>query len=259
MCYRAPHLAVDFLSSSFSGSRGAARVLDVACGSGLVAMLMLELGFKHFVGVDGSQGMLDQAAKTGIYEELRLALLGAEPLPAKIGAFDVVIMVGALDPGFAPVSVVRELCQAAKPGGLVCMSRGDHSGPAGREYKKDLEAELQLMEEEDLEEVESSRTQTHQQIHEGPSSEARGDPAAAAGGVLPKWDCLSLQEAQPLKQRLNQRAEVAHGFRYENIIQYREMLWKNIVLCRLFCGCSLNLVYFECVYNFNLKCKMVEA
>lgn len=46
---------------------------------------MLELGFKHFVGVDGSQGMLDQAAKTGIYEELRLALLGAEPLPAKIG------------------------------------------------------------------------------------------------------------------------------------------------------------------------------
>lgn len=32
------------------------------------------------------------------------------------GAFDVVIMVGALDPGFAPVSVVRELCQAAKPG-----------------------------------------------------------------------------------------------------------------------------------------------
>nr|XP_040022036.1 methyltransferase-like protein 27 [Gasterosteus aculeatus aculeatus] len=150
MCYRAPHLAVDFLSSSFSGSRGAARVLDVACGSGLVAKLMLELGFKHFVGVDGSQGMLDQAAKTGIYEELRLALLGAEPLPAKIGAFDVVIMVGALDPGFAPVSVVRELCQAAKPGGLICMSRGDHRGPAGREYKKDLEAELQLMEEEDL-------------------------------------------------------------------------------------------------------------
>uniref|UniRef100_A0A8C2WRB1 Methyltransferase domain-containing protein n=1 Tax=Cyclopterus lumpus TaxID=8103 RepID=A0A8C2WRB1_CYCLU len=111
---------------------------------------MVELGFKHFVGVDGSQGMLDQAAKTGLYKELKLALLGTEPLPAQTGAFDVVIIVGALDPGFAPVSVVRELCHAAKPGGLVCMSRGDHRGAAGLDYKKDLERELQLMQEEGL-------------------------------------------------------------------------------------------------------------
>uniref|UniRef100_A0A8C2YZ55 Methyltransferase domain-containing protein n=1 Tax=Cyclopterus lumpus TaxID=8103 RepID=A0A8C2YZ55_CYCLU len=112
--------------------------------------MMVELGFKHFVGVDGSQGMLDQAAKTGLYKELKLALLGTEPLPAQTGAFDVVIIVGALDPGFAPVSVVRELCHAAKPGGLVCMSRGDHRGAAGLDYKKDLERELQLMQEEGL-------------------------------------------------------------------------------------------------------------
>lgn len=32
------------------------------------------------------------------------------------GVFDVVIIVGALDAGFVPVSVVRELCHAAKPG-----------------------------------------------------------------------------------------------------------------------------------------------
>ncbi|XP_034410324.1 methyltransferase-like protein 27 [Cyclopterus lumpus] len=150
MSYRAPHLGIDFLLDNFSGSRGAARVLDVACGSGWIAKLMVELGFKHFVGVDGSQGMLDQAAKTGLYKELKLALLGTEPLPAQTGAFDVVIIVGALDPGFAPVSVVRELCHAAKPGGLVCMSRGDHRGAAGLDYKKDLERELQLMQEEGL-------------------------------------------------------------------------------------------------------------
>ncbi|XP_075934612.1 methyltransferase-like protein 27 isoform X1 [Anarhichas minor] len=150
MSYRAPHLAVDFLSDNFPGSRGEARVLDVACGSGWIAKLMVELGFKHFVGVDGSQGMLDQAAKTGLYKELKLALLGTEPLPAPTGAFDVVIINGALDSGFAPVSVVRELCNAAKPGGFVCMSRGDHTGTAGDEYKKDLERELQLMEEEGL-------------------------------------------------------------------------------------------------------------
>lgn len=41
------------------------------------------------------------------------------PLPLLVmvsGMFDVVIIVGALDAGFVPVSAVRELCQAAKPG-----------------------------------------------------------------------------------------------------------------------------------------------
>ncbi|TNN26437.1 Williams-Beuren syndrome chromosomal region 27 protein [Liparis tanakae] len=123
MQYRATHLAVDLLSANVSENREAVQVLDVACGSGRVAQLMVERGFQHFVGVDGSRGMLDQAAKTGLYQELKLALLGTEPLPAQPGAFDVVVLVGALDPGFAPVSVVRELCHAAKPGPPAARSR----------------------------------------------------------------------------------------------------------------------------------------
>ncbi|XP_037639626.1 methyltransferase-like protein 27 isoform X1 [Sebastes umbrosus] len=150
LSYRAPYLAVDFLSDNFSGSPEEARVLDVACGSGWVAKLMVELGFMHFVGVDSSKGMLEQAAKTSLYQDLKLALLGTEPLPAQTGMFDVVIIVGGLDVGFAPVSVVRELCAAAKPGGFVCIARGDHRGTPANEYKKDLERELQLMEEDGL-------------------------------------------------------------------------------------------------------------
>lgn len=46
---------------------------------------MFDLGFRHFVGVDGSKGMLECAAKTGLYQELRLALLGQQPLPAQAG------------------------------------------------------------------------------------------------------------------------------------------------------------------------------
>ncbi|KAM7382759.1 hypothetical protein PAMP_002476 [Pampus punctatissimus] len=150
MKYRAPNVALDFLNTNFSGSREDVRVLDVACGSGLLAKLMVELGFRLFVGVDGSKSMLEQAAKTGLYQDLRLALLGTEPLPVQPGLFDIVIIVGALDFGFVPVSVVRELCQAAKPGGYVCMMRGDHTGPAASIYKKDLEKELRLMENEGL-------------------------------------------------------------------------------------------------------------
>ncbi|XP_051255678.1 methyltransferase-like protein 27 isoform X1 [Dicentrarchus labrax] len=150
MSYRAPDLAVNHLSDHFTGNPEQALVLDVACGSGWVAKEMLELGFRHFVGVDGSKSMLEQAAKTGLYQDLRLALLGTQPLPAQTDTFDVVIIVGALDAGFVPVGVVRELCHAAKPGGLVCMARGEHSGTPANQYKKDLERELQLMEEEGL-------------------------------------------------------------------------------------------------------------
>ncbi|XP_070823168.1 methyltransferase-like protein 27 [Chaetodon trifascialis] len=149
--YAASHLGVDFLIDHFTGSRREdVQVLDVACGSGGVAKLMVERGFRHFVGVDGSGGMLALAAQTGLYQDLRLALLGTQPLPAQTDGFDVVIIVGALDAGFAPVSVVRELCHAAKPGGLVCMARGEHRGAPARKYKEDLERELDLMEEEGL-------------------------------------------------------------------------------------------------------------
>lgn len=103
------------------------------------------MGFRHFVGVDGSEGMLRKAEKTGLYQDLKLVLLGPQPLPVQTGVththlphihkyspvllvltegisllvpdvFDVVTIVGALDAGFVPVSAVRELCRAAKPG-----------------------------------------------------------------------------------------------------------------------------------------------
>ncbi|XP_071395029.1 methyltransferase-like protein 27 [Centroberyx affinis] len=149
--YNGPTLAVNCLLSNFPGSREAALVLDVACGTGLVAKLMSELGFRHFVGVDGSKGMLEQAAETGLYQDLRPALLGTQPLPAQADMFDVVIMVGALAVGFVPISVVRELCQATKPGGFVCMTRGDYRAEESTyQFKADLEREFQLMEEEGL-------------------------------------------------------------------------------------------------------------
>ncbi|XP_071762140.1 methyltransferase-like protein 27 [Centroberyx gerrardi] len=149
--YNGPALAADCLLSHFAGSREAALVLDVANGTGLVAQVMSELGFRHFVGVDGSKGMLEQAAKTGLYQDLRLALLGTQPLPAQAGAFDVVMLVGGLRVGVVPVSVIRELCNAAKPGGLVCLTRGNYMlGPVYSAYKADVERELQLMEEEGL-------------------------------------------------------------------------------------------------------------
>ncbi|XP_076025000.1 methyltransferase-like protein 27 [Genypterus blacodes] len=73
------------LSSCFTCDREAALVLDVACGTGLVAKQLKEHGFKHFVGIDGSKGMLDLAKKTDLYQDLKQCMLGKEPLPVQWG------------------------------------------------------------------------------------------------------------------------------------------------------------------------------
>lgn len=46
---------------------------------------MSKQGFRNFVGVDGSKGMLLEAEKTGLYRSLELAVLGPETLPVATG------------------------------------------------------------------------------------------------------------------------------------------------------------------------------
>ncbi|XP_023818589.2 methyltransferase-like protein 27 isoform X6 [Oryzias latipes] len=147
--YRAPTLAADSVLPHFSGSRKSAALLDVACGTGLVAKQMKKHGFELFVGVDGSDAMLNEAKESGLYQDLKQCLLGEEPFPALwAGFFDVVMIVGALSLGQVPVAVVRDLCEAAKPGGLICMTTRSNSD--NLEYKTALERELQQMEKEGL-------------------------------------------------------------------------------------------------------------
>ncbi|XP_023252857.1 methyltransferase-like protein 27 isoform X1 [Seriola lalandi dorsalis] len=147
--YRAPSLAANSISSHFSGSREAAVVLDVACGTGLVAKQMKRLGFGHFVGVDGSEAMLELARDSGLYQDLKLSMLGEETLPVQwADSFDVVVIVGALSVGQVPAAVVRELCKSTKPGGYICMTT--RSNRDNLEYKGALERELKQMEEEGL-------------------------------------------------------------------------------------------------------------
>ncbi|KAM4620197.1 methyltransferase-like protein 27 [Polymixia lowei] len=146
--YRAPSLAAKSLSDHFTGDCDGAVVLDVACGTGLVAAQLKKRGFGHFVGIDGSKGMLELAKKTGLYQDLRLCMLGEQELPVQWGSFDVVVIVGALSSSHVHFSVVRELCKATKPGGYICMTT--RSNRDNLEYKAALERELKLMEEEGL-------------------------------------------------------------------------------------------------------------
>ncbi|XP_065143084.1 methyltransferase-like protein 27 isoform X2 [Paramisgurnus dabryanus] len=144
--YRAPFLAAECVNSFCRGDREKITVLDVACGTGLVSSHLKKMGFHHFVGVDGSLGMLELAKKTGLYQQLTHCMLGQDPIPAEAATYDIVIIVGALSVGQVPLTVIRELCEAAKPGGYVCMTtRGNADN---REYKGELEQMIRSLEEE---------------------------------------------------------------------------------------------------------------
>nr|XP_012304655.1 Williams-Beuren syndrome chromosomal region 27 protein isoform X2 [Aotus nancymaae] len=118
--YRAPRLAVDCLTQAFPGPPHSALILDVACGTGLVAAELQAQGFFQLHGVDGSPEMLKQARARGLYQCLRLCTLGQEPLPSPEGTFDAVLIVGALSDGQVPCSVIPELLRVTKPGMSHC-------------------------------------------------------------------------------------------------------------------------------------------
>lgn len=109
--YRAPHLAAASLAFAFPAPPAGARVLDVGCGTGLVAREVRDgagreergsrrprghgaarpspqlqrRGFGCLHGVDGSAGMLERARGTGLYRQLQRCVLGREPLPGPAG------------------------------------------------------------------------------------------------------------------------------------------------------------------------------
>ncbi|XP_077448232.1 methyltransferase-like protein 27 isoform X2 [Stigmatopora argus] len=132
------------VSAHFSGDRQAATVLDVACGTGMVAKMMKKEGFQHFVGVDGSEGMLQRARQSGLYRDVKKALIGDGPLPVASDEYDVVVITGALSSSHLPPKVIRELCRVAKAGGFICMTgKGDGENQS---YKAALEGEMKQME-----------------------------------------------------------------------------------------------------------------
>jgi len=142
--YRAPRLAVDCLTQALPGPPHAALILDVACGTGLVAAELQARGFLQLHGVDGSPEMLEQARARGFYQRLSLCILGQEPLPSSEGTFDAVLIVGALSDGQVPCSAIPELLRVTKPGGLVCLTT--RTNPSNLRYQEALEATLDGLE-----------------------------------------------------------------------------------------------------------------
>ena len=113
-----------------------AKLLDVACGSGQLALMASRDGFDA-TGVDIAENLIERARERSDAERLsaRFEVADAEALPFPAASFDVVVsVIGAM---FAPRPelVARELLRVCAPGGTIAMANWTASGFVGRMFK----------------------------------------------------------------------------------------------------------------------------
>jgi demethylmenaquinone methyltransferase / 2-methoxy-6-polyprenyl-1,4-benzoquinol methylase len=110
------------------------RVLDVACGTGLVSKALVERWGCRVVGLDQSAAMLGGAraklaASTRLAERIELVEGEAETLPFADAEFDHLTFTYLLRYVDDPAATLRELARVVKPGGRVsslefCLPQG---------------------------------------------------------------------------------------------------------------------------------------
>jgi SAM-dependent methyltransferase len=95
--------------------RRAARVLDLACGTGRIGAWLAHQGVAHVDGVDLTPAMLERARAKGVYERLLEASILDTGLDA--GAYDLITQSLACEhlPDLAPL--YREVARLLAPGG----------------------------------------------------------------------------------------------------------------------------------------------
>jgi SAM-dependent methyltransferase len=122
-CRLAPHFI------TFTGIRGAVRVLDVGCGTGNLAFALAEnSAIQSITGVDFAPAYVDYARRRNTDPRVAFQTADACALPFETGRFDHTLCMLVLQ--FVPDAdrAVREMRRVTRPGGMVAAATWDTRG-----------------------------------------------------------------------------------------------------------------------------------
>lgn len=93
-------------------------ILDVGCGTGLLATRLQRLGYSLIDGFDYSPEMLAEAERTGLYRTLEIADVN-DHLPSRDASYDAVAAVGVFSFGHVHPDALDEMSRVIRPGGIL--------------------------------------------------------------------------------------------------------------------------------------------
>ncbi|XP_072024761.1 methyltransferase-like protein 27 isoform X1 [Amphiura filiformis] len=116
--YIAPRRSAEAMAKCLTNKD--AEIMDMACGTGLVAQELTQQGFKNIDGVDISSEILKICKESGLYRRLICDSIGTNKLDINDDTYDGLIICGAL--GHLSLECFPQLIRIVKPGGPIIFS-----------------------------------------------------------------------------------------------------------------------------------------
>ena len=114
--YRSPAIVAGIVGRYIP--RDSSPILDAGAGTGIMGEVLKTLGYEGITALDLSKGMLEIAARKGVYADLRQSALGEE-LDFPTDHFTVVVCIGTFAAGHAPPASFDELVRITRPHGQI--------------------------------------------------------------------------------------------------------------------------------------------